>query len=145
MLSDAFMVAVRRLTPAQQLLLRQFIQFGMIGVAGFVWDTCVVYATAPLIGPYAAGVVSFFIVGSINWGANRYWTYRHLNHDAVHRQLVMFLIANTVGFVLNRGTYIALVATQPLFRHYLVLAIAAGAVAGMFVNFFLSRRLVFRS
>ena len=144
MLSKAFMVAVRRLPPAQQLLLRQFIQFGLIGVAGFVWDTAVVYATAPFIGPYAAGVVSFFIVGSINWMANRYWTYRHLNHSAMHRQLVMFLIANAVGFVLNRGTYIALVATQPLFRHHLVLAIAAGALAGMFVNFFLSRRLVFR-
>jgi putative flippase GtrA len=144
MLSDAFMVAVGRLTPAQQLLLRQFIQFGLIGVAGFVWDTCIVYATAPLLGPYAAGVVSFFIVGSINWVANRYWTYRQLNHAAMHRQLVMYLIANAVGFVLNRGTYIALVATQPLFRHHLVLAIAAGAVAGMFVNFFLSRRLVFR-
>jgi putative flippase GtrA len=37
-----------------------------------------------------------------------------------------------------------LIATQPLFLHHLVLAIAAGAGAGMFVNFFLSRRLVFR-
>jgi putative flippase GtrA len=62
----------------------------------------------------------------------------------MHRQLVMFLIANAIGFVLNRGTYIVLIATQPLFRAHLVLAIAAGAGAGMFVNFFLSRRLVFR-
>jgi putative flippase GtrA len=62
----------------------------------------------------------------------------------MHRQLVKFLIANAVGFVLNRGTYMGLIATQPLFRHHLVLAIASGAGAGMFVNFFLSRRLVFR-
>jgi putative flippase GtrA len=96
------------------------------------------------VGPYAAGVISFFVVGSINWVANRYWTYRHLNHAAMHRQLVMFLVANAVGFVLNRGTYIALVATQPLFHAHLVLAIGAGAGAGMFANFFLSRRLVFR-
>ena len=144
MLSDAFLVAVGRLSPARQVLLRQFMQFGLIGVLGFFWDTAIVYATAPLLGPYAAGVLSFFIVGSINWLANRYWTYSHLNHAAMHRQLVMYLIANAVGFVLNRGTYIALVATQPLFHAHLVLAIAAGAVAGMFVNFFLSRRLVFR-
>ncbi len=136
--------AAGRISPEHRLLLRQFIQFAIIGVAGFVWDTAIVYSTAPFVGPYAAGVISFFVVGSINWVANRYWTYRHLNHAAMHRQLVMFLVANAVGFVLNRGTYIALVATQPLFHAHLVLAIGAGAGAGMFANFFLSRRLVFR-
>jgi putative flippase GtrA len=126
------------------LLIRQFLQFAIIGVAGFLWDTGIVYAATPWIGPYAAGIISFFIVGSINWSANRFWTYRHLNHGAMHRQLVRFLIANVVGFVLNRGTYMGLIYTQPLFREYLVLATGAGAGAGMFVNFFLSRKLVFR-
>jgi putative flippase GtrA len=126
------------------LLIRQFLQFAVIGAFGFLWDTLIVYATTPLVGPYIAGVISFIIVGCINWMANRLWTYRHLNHDAMHRQLVRFLIANVVGFVLNRGTYSILIYTQPLFREYLVLPIAAGAGAGMFVNFFLSRRLVFR-
>ena len=144
MRNSALTLAAGRLSPERLLLLRQFLQFAVIGVAGFLWDTAVVYATAPLIGPYAAGVVSFFIVGTINWLANRYWTYRHLSHAAMHRQLVMFLIANTVGFVLNRGTYAALIATQPFVARHLVVAVAAGACAGMFVNFFLSRRLVFR-
>jgi putative flippase GtrA len=126
------------------LLVRQFLQFATIGAAGFVWDTCIVYATAPFVGPYFAGIISFVIVGSINWCANRFWTYRHLNHDAMHLQLMRFLVANAVGFVLNRGTYMALIYTQPLFRAHLVLAIAAGAGAGMFVNFFLSRKMVFR-
>jgi putative flippase GtrA len=142
--STSLFAARGRLSPERRLLIRQFGQFAIIGAGGFVWDTAVVYATAPFIGPYAAGIVSFLIVGCINWLANRYWTYRHLNHAAMHRQLVMFLVANVVGFVLNRGTYMALIATQPLFRDHLVLAIGAGAAAGMFVNFFLSRRLVFR-
>jgi putative flippase GtrA len=142
--SDPAALAARLLSPAQFLLLRQFGQFAVIGAFGFVWDTAIVYATAPLVGPYVAGVISFVIVGTINWLANRFWTYRGLGHDAMHRQLVRFLITNAVGFVLNRGTYFALIATQPLFRHHLILAIACGAAAGMFVNFFLSRRLVFR-
>ncbi len=138
------MPVTTRLSPARRLLLRQFGQFAVIGTAGFFWDTAVVYLTAPWVGPYAAGIISFVIVGSINWLANRFWTYRDLSHDAMHRQLVRFLIANAVGFVLNRGTYITLIATQPLFHAHLILAIAAGGGAGMFVNFFLSRRLVFR-
>jgi putative flippase GtrA len=142
--SDPAALANRLLTPAQFLLLRQFGQFAVIGAFGFVWDTAIVYATAPFVGLYVAGVISFVVVGTINWLANRFWTYRGLDHDAMHHQLVLFLITNAVGFVLNRGTYFALIATQPLFHHYPVLAIAAGAGAGMFVNFFLSRRLVFR-
>ncbi len=142
--ADPIALATRRLSPAHALLARQFGQFAVIGAFGFLWDTAIVYASAPLVGPYVAGVISFVIVGTINWLANRFWTYRGLGHDAMHRQLVRFLITNAVGFVLNRGTYFALIATQPLFHQHLVLAIAAGAGAGMFVNFFLSRWLVFR-
>jgi putative flippase GtrA len=144
MRSNTLIQAAGRLSPERRLLLRQFLQFAVIGAFGFLWDNAVVYATAPLIGPYYAATLSFFIVGCINWVANRSWTYRHLNHAAMHRQLTMFLIANAVGFVLNRGTYAALIATQPLFRHHLFLALAAGTGTGMFVNFFLSRRMVFR-
>ncbi len=134
----------RHLTPAQFLLLRQFLQFAIIGGFGFIWDNAIVYATKGLIGPYAAGMLSFVVVGTINWLANRFWTYRGMSHDVMHRQLIRFLIANTVGFVLNRGTYVILIATQPLFYNHLWMALGAGAAAGMFVNFFLSRRLVFR-
>jgi putative flippase GtrA len=91
-----------------------------------------------------AGVIAYLVACTFNWVLNRVWTFRHLSHTAMHRQWMMFLAANAVGFVINRGLYVILIATQPLFRAHLVLAVAAGALAGMFVNFFLSRRLVFR-
>lgn len=48
------------------------------------------------------------------------------------------------GFVLNRGTYFALIATVPYCAEHPFVPIAAGAVAGMFVNFGLSRAILFR-
>jgi putative flippase GtrA len=132
------------LNEAQLRLLIQFLQFATIGAFGFLWDTGTVYALAPRVGPYAAGVAAFVVAASVNWLLNRFWTFRHLDHGAMHRQWAMFLAANSIGFVLNRGTYFALVATSPLCRTYLVLPVAAGAVAGMFANFSLSRRMVFR-
>jgi putative flippase GtrA len=57
---------------------------------------------------------------------------------------VRFLVANSLGLVLNRGTYAALIATVPLCVEAPVLAVAAGSVAGMIVNFTLSRQMVFR-
>jgi putative flippase GtrA len=46
--------------------------------------------------------------------------------------------------VLNRGTYAVLVTFVPLCAAEPVWAVAAGAVAGMFLNFSLSRAMVFR-
>ncbi len=56
----------------------------------------------------------------------------------------MFMLTNLGGFVLNRGTYALLVTYVPLAAEQPVIAILAGTAAGMFVNFFLSRKLVFR-
>jgi putative flippase GtrA len=54
------------------------------------------------------------------------------------------MLANLFGFVLNRGTYALLVSFVPAAARQPIIATASGAVAGMFVNFSLSRRLVFR-
>jgi putative flippase GtrA len=134
---------LNRLSPERRVMLGQFIRFAVIGVLGFGEDTGIVYALSPTLGPYIAGLISYFIVGSINWILNRVWTYRHAVHAAPHRQLAMFLLANLAGLFLNRGTYFLLVALVPFCRAYLIVPVAAGGVCGMFVNFFLSRRLVF--
>ncbi len=130
--------------PERRLLLAQFFRFGVIGSLGFVWDTLVVYATAPFVGLYVAGVISYVIAGTINWLLNRIWTYRHVAHGAMGRQAAMFLLVNSVGFVLNRGVYFWLIATQPYCHAHPVVAIAVGGGCAMFVNFFLSRKLVFK-
>ena len=56
----------------------------------------------------------------------------------------MFMLANLGGFVLNRGTYALLVTFVAEAANQPVIAVAAGAIAGLLVNFTLSRRLVFR-
>ena len=132
------------LSPARALLLRQFLKFGTIGVFGFVCDSTIVTIANPFVGPYVAGLISYAIVVSLNWQLNRIWTFRDHAHDAPHRQWARFFAANIAGFVLNRGTYSLLVATVPACRDNLVLPVAAGAIAGMFVNFFLVRTVVFR-
>ncbi len=133
-----------RVPPERRLVLAQFVRFAVIGTLGFGWDTAIVYALARPLGTTAAGLVSYVVAASINWLLNRLWTYRHVAHGAMHRQLGLFLLANSVGLLLNRGAYLALIATVPLCRVYLVLPVAAGSLCGMFANFTLSRRFVFR-
>lgn len=126
-------------------LVVQFLKFGVVGVIGFLGDTAVVYSLRGFIGLYAAGMVSYVIVATGNWALHRVWTFRgHSSAGRVHHQWMRFMVANLVGFVLNRGAYTILIATSALCREQPVLAVAGGAVAGMFVNFTLSKKAVFR-
>ena len=122
----------------------QFVQFGLVGSVGFVFDTATVYALRYPVGLYGAGIAGYVVAASVNWLLNRAWTFRGRRRDAMHRQWARFLIANLGGFVLNRGTYSALIASFPLVARVPVIAVAAGAIVGLAANFLSSRRFVFR-
>ena len=121
----------------------EFLRFGTVGAIGFLFDTATVYATRPLAGIYGAGLVAYGVAATVTWALNRVWTFRGRGGHAAHRQWLLFLAANLVGFTLNRGTFAALVTFVPLCAAQPVLAVAAGAVAGLFVNFGLNRSIVF--
>jgi putative flippase GtrA len=123
----------------------EFLKFGVVGAIGFVVDTATVYGLRSSVGIYAAGLLAYFVAATVNWGLNRAWTFRGRGAGPAHRQWATFLAANLLGFLLNRGTFVALVALVPLCAAQPVLAVAAGAGAGMFLNFALSRNYVFRA
>lgn len=125
-------------------LVREFARFGVAGGVGFVVDNAVVYGTRGAVGLYWAGVIAYVAAASMNWLINRLWTFRGRGAGPAHRQWAMFLFVNLGGFVLNRGTYALAVTFFPIAAQYPVLAISAGTAAGMFLNFWLSRRFVFR-
>ena len=132
-------------TPARVALLEQFISFGLVGFAGLGVDLTCVYGLRPFTNLYVAGLAAYVVAASITYGLNRTLTFRsHVSQVALWRQWVSFLAANFAGFILNRGTYAVLIASFALVAAQPWMAVCAGAVAGMFVNFSLSRRLVFR-
>lgn len=136
--------ARRFATPARLALLVQFLMFGTVGTIGFVVDTAVVYATRHRLGLYGAGLASYLVAASVTWALNRTWTFRGLGGGPAHQQWAQFVVVSLGGFVLNRGTYALLVTFVPLCARQPVFAVAAGAIAGMFLNFGLARRVVFR-
>jgi putative flippase GtrA len=151
-------VLAERATPAAQATLRALamrqiethrplaMQFGAVGAAGFVVDNAFVYTAHFVfgVGLILAGVLSFFVAGSSNWLLNRLWTFRGASRGRLHYEWLKYLATNVAGFVLNRGIYIALITTSASCRLHPVLALAAGAIGGLGVNFVMSRRIVFR-
>jgi len=125
-------------------VLMEFLRFGVVGTIGFVVDTAVLYAGLALgLGLYGGRAVSYLVAATTTWALNRAWTFRGRGDGPVHQQWALFLLVNLVGFAMNYGTYAALIAFVPLVAAHPVLGVAAGAVAGMFGNFVLSRQLVF--
>jgi putative flippase GtrA len=137
-------ILTRALTPARIALLRQFLRFGTVGFGGFLVDAGVVYSLRSWLGLYVSGLLSYVVAASFTWVCNRAWTFQGKGSGAAHRQWALFLGANALGFVLNRGTYFALVAFVPFCAAHPVLAIMGGVAMGMFLNFHLSRKVVFR-
>jgi putative flippase GtrA len=125
-------------------VLAQFLRFGTVGVVGFLVDTATVYATKGTLGLYGAGAIAYLTAATATWLFNRIWTFRGLGSGPAHQQWAKFLVANLLGFVLNRGTYALLVTFSALCAAQPVWAVGAGAIAGMFLNFHLSRSVVFR-
>ena len=135
-----------RLPPLPPLppLIAEFLRFGTVGAIGFAIDTATVYALRASIGLYWAGAAAYLVAASCNWLINRLWTFRGKGSGPMHRQWALFLAANAAGFAFNRGTYFAIITLSATAVTYPVLAIFCGSLAGMFLNFHLSRTLVFR-
>lgn len=125
-------------------LATEFLRFGMVGTVGYAVDTAIVYLLKGMIGPGPAGLPSFLVAATVTWALNRAWTWRGRGSGSRLRQWAHFLAVSSPGILLNRTIYEALVLLVPLFATHPFLATAAGTGAGMFVNFGLSRRLVFR-
>jgi putative flippase GtrA len=137
-------ILTRTLTAERLALLRQFLRFGTVGFGGFIVDTTTVYSLRAWAGLYVAGAIAYLTSATFTWGVNRIWTFRGRGGGPVHRQWALFLAANALGFGLNRGTYFTLITVSAFCYANPVMAIAAGVAMGMFLNFHLSRTVVFR-
>ena len=132
-------------TAPMRATILQFLRFGVVGVAGFLVDAGVLTAMLWLgLGPYVGRVVSYLAAASTTFAFNRAWTFRSASRKApVAAQWGRFVLLNLVGFAANYGTYVAVVAGTAIGAAHPVIGVAAGSIAGMFLNFGLSRRYVF--
>lgn len=89
--------------------------------------------------------ISYLAAATFTWGVNRVWTFGTTD-DAWFCEWAKFIMANAAGGILNYCVYAAVMIGLTIKSSFLpVLAVAAGSVSGLLVNFALSKRLVFAS
>ena len=125
----------------------QFFKFGIIGAVGFIIDSGMLYIGIDALGleRIAAGLLSFPFAVTATWIGNRFFTFRNAAPIPATQQLAKFALACTIGLVFNRGTYSLLVSTVPFVYDHPIVGLLAGTVAGMFFNFYASKKHVFKA
>lgn len=125
--------------------LRRLAIFGLVGVVGFIVDAGVLQALVMGFAwdRYSGRLISFVCAATATWVLNRRYTFHGPRKHSLGMEWARYMLAMSGGFACNFTAYSALVYVFDIDRHGLVLAVAAGSVAGMGVNYATSHYWVF--
>ena len=124
--------------------MKQLSQFAFAGVIGYLVDTGVLLLVYPWAGAYAGRFISFAAAVLATWLINRSLTFRNQRDGKpLHREFSLYFLSMLGGGAVNVFTYAGLVFFFNLSLSMLPVAVAVGSLAGMMVNFWLSKRFVF--
>jgi putative flippase GtrA len=126
----------------------QLPRFVLVGAAGFVVDSGVLYAALAIgLGELGGRLVSFFFAALFTWLANRHFTFPHRAVPpgvyGLLAEWVRYQTAMTGGMIINIGVYLLvmkLVDDHPVLP---MVAVGAGSIAGLAFNFAAAKRWVF--
>lgn len=128
----------------------QFLNFGIVGSIGFFVDVGTLWIVGHVtnLDFYSARGISYLLAATTTWALNRHYTFVEAQRRSALQQWLCFLIINLGGGLVNYLTYVILIAFTPLTEQLptwlgLTIAVGAGSLAGLTVNFFTSRQWVF--
>lgn len=128
-----------------KVFLQETVLFGVIGTAGFIVDTAVLYLLKDTLGPLAARVPSFLAAVLTTWWLNRRVTFAHRPSGLKKTQeFQRYLTIMLVGGAINYVVYAVLLSSFETVRTHPVVGVAAGSIAGMMANLLAARCLLFR-
>jgi putative flippase GtrA len=124
----------------------QFLRFGIVGVIGFLVDAGLLHVMLGLgLGPYGGRVISFLAAATATWILNRSFTFRGESPASTHPtgEWLAYLGLMAIGGAVNYGTYAAAIALSEPVRRHPEIGVALGSIAGMAINFWSAKTLVF--
>lgn len=123
---------------------REFVLFGLAGTIGYGIDVGTLYLIFDSFGRLGGRVISLFVAASATWAFNKFFTFRlRPARIPIHAEYMAYISLMIIGALINFTVYacaLAYMENLPLF-----LAVAAGSLSGMGVNFTLARKLVYKT
>ncbi|MGY1436136.1 GtrA family protein [Streptomyces reniochalinae] len=134
--------------PRLERLVRELAKFGAVGALGFLVNVAIFNLCIHTfqLAPIRSGVVSQVVAIGTNYLGNRYWTYRHIDKNQIHRETVLFFFFSGIGLVLENGilalSHYGLGYTSPLADN--ISKNVVGLAIGTVFRFWAYRTWVFR-
>ena len=127
-------------------LRRQLVLFSVGGVIGFIVDAGILQLLVGLFAwdRFSGRLISFLCAATATWIFNRHYTFRGSRPHSLWGEWLRYILAMSGGFACNFTAYTALVLWFDIDRQWLILAVGAGSIAGLWVNFIASRYWVYR-
>lgn len=122
----------------------QLIKFGIGGVLGFLIDALLLYALKLSLGLYGARLISFISAVFATWLFNRNITFNDKRYPHWYQEFAYYFLCMAVGGVVNLTFYMLLVSKSKYAAQCPIIGVAVGSIAGMTINFFTSKFLIFR-
>jgi putative flippase GtrA len=132
----------------------ELLRFSLVGVAGALVDMAALWVALNGLhaGPYLGRVFSYFVAATFSWACNRRLTFRNAEKRPLLGQWLQYLAVNAAGGLANFAVYSAIVATgahvaslpaelRPFIPYF---GVACGSLSGLLLNFFGSKKLIFR-
>jgi putative flippase GtrA len=131
------------------MLQRSFVLFGISGALGFIVDSAAFYLFFSFIdNPYICRAFSYICAATFTWLFNRSYTFRsakpQVNKTGIFGEWVKYLSSQLSGFAVNYSVFSILINSSDLIRTFPILAIAAGSICGLIVNYSAAKFFVFR-
>lgn len=120
------------------------LRFLLVGIVGFIVDAGLLQLLASTLGPYIARLISFTAAVITTWVFNRSFTFAERQSGlSLPRELGRYFSAMIAGGSVNYALYAALVFFVDFVAQQPVLGVVAGTLAGLSINFTLSKRWIF--
>lgn len=124
----------------------QLLRFALGGVLGLAVDVAVLQGLMAIgLGFYGARAWAFLVAATATWAYNRRHTFRVGSGRPWHREWAHYVSLMLVGGAANYAVSALCYAGSVTVRAWPALAVVAGSLAGMVLNFLSSKFLVFRA
>lgn len=126
--------------------MRQLMLFCVGGVIGFVIDAGIVQFLVSAFdwNPYGSRLLSFVAAATGTWLFNRRFTFNGVRLYGKWGEWARYMLAMSAGFAVNYTVYSILVFHISLLQQLPFIAVAAGSVAGLSVNYLSSKLWIYR-
>lgn len=119
--------------------------FGIIGSAGFLIDTCILYLLKDFMGLFYARGISFSCSAIFTWACNRNITFKNKKSNKSKKaEVSIYFFLMILGGSINYGIYSITILNSNYAHNNPIVGVALGSIGGMVINFLTSRFLLFR-